>query len=738
MPTYMSKLASIASLRRVSENAYHSGPAALRLVSSRLEVNWLFLVVSPSWERRIKRSQAHRAGSSFANNSFTICHRPNQGHRVLFPSHSNSTMCSSPDGSHVGLVIPRVLSDMASSSSRSSIVSTRETSPASSARQSNLSLSMTPAPSEGLVMGSPGVELEPHVLDSPSEQTRRKLSSNLQPSLSRPSPCSRPGDESTEASSLSFVDDQSKQDFPSLVRCKMVSSAPDTGGITGMAAGHHERDILNCCFDSQRISKNTTPQPSASCDGINHPSGVFCSPRNIGSCLGSGTAIPMHEFIAQHASSSTSMAQRANDLPQKLLSLSHSRFGQAGQACAQIRPNRPVQRDIATAVDDHVVNISPGSFQQVNHPTSEVTRLTDTDSLTGISSLTCAGNLQTTKSGRHLVLPDPQPRSSTPASCSLVASSWSTSALHRNILDSRSMTEQPRSGKVSPRSAFNSSQTRCFARTSSQPSDNIGNANNKQLSLTSPFIAPVQFAADKAFQRQYVPIANSSRAQTTPASASRDNTIASSQPAATFLRDRIYPSRPTSLSQNVNALIQLADPSEDNFEGLSSSSSHRITTRSATNHQHQNHHHHHLPSRSIAHIPLTRPTMHPANGLVIAKGDMDQAMAYCYDRGDGTFTRLVPVDLLPVELEDIPARVASDEGMIVLPVPRRAGRDGQPANSQLAPQIIATVSDDVGFDSCFLSCLCDYRASYLVSTALCPLKETSWLVLYLVVAPSYD
>lgn len=84
--------------------------------------------------------------------------------------------------------------------------------------------------------------------------------------------------------------------------------------------------------------------------------------------------------------------------------------------------------------------------------------------------------------------------------------------------------------------------------------------------------------------------------------------------------------------------------------------------------------------------------MHPVNGSFIAEADMDHAMAYCYDRGDGQYTRLVAVDLLPIDLRDIPRRVASDEGMIVLPVPRMPGPNGQPAENQLAPQVAVTVS----------------------------------------------
>lgn len=84
--------------------------------------------------------------------------------------------------------------------------------------------------------------------------------------------------------------------------------------------------------------------------------------------------------------------------------------------------------------------------------------------------------------------------------------------------------------------------------------------------------------------------------------------------------------------------------------------------------------------------------MYPPEGKVILYADMDRALGYCYDRGDGQFTRLVPVDQLPVLLEGIPARVSSDEGMIVLPVPSNTGHDGEQANNQLVPFSAVTVS----------------------------------------------
>lgn len=80
-------------------------------------------------------------------------------------------------------------------------------------------------------------------------------------------------------------------------------------------------------------------------------------------------------------------------------------------------------------------------------------------------------------------------------------------------------------------------------------------------------------------------------------------------------------------------------------------------------------------------------TMFPPHGIVITDADMELAMAYCFDRGNGQYTRLVPIDILPFSLRDLPARVSSHEGMIVLPVPRMVDPDVQPGNVQLSPYV---------------------------------------------------
>ncbi|KAK1995467.1 hypothetical protein LX36DRAFT_582356 [Colletotrichum falcatum] len=53
--------------------------------------------------------------------------------------------------------------------------------------------------------------------------------------------------------------------------------------------------------------------------------------------------------------------------------------------------------------------------------------------------------------------------------------------------------------------------------------------------------------------------------------------------------------------------------------------------------------------------------------------------AYCLDRGNGNFTRLIPADLLP-PLAGIPAVQAGAEGMLVLPLPRGSDPHGLSGN----------------------------------------------------------
>ncbi|KAI1102104.1 hypothetical protein F4804DRAFT_334623 [Jackrogersella minutella] len=60
---------------------------------------------------------------------------------------------------------------------------------------------------------------------------------------------------------------------------------------------------------------------------------------------------------------------------------------------------------------------------------------------------------------------------------------------------------------------------------------------------------------------------------------------------------------------------------------------------------------------------------------------LDGNYAYCFDRGNGQYTRLVPVDMLP-PLRDVPALQQGSAGMIVLPMPRALPPNGRSSNSE--------------------------------------------------------
>ncbi|CAJ2503258.1 Uu.00g106520.m01.CDS01 [Anthostomella pinea] len=62
---------------------------------------------------------------------------------------------------------------------------------------------------------------------------------------------------------------------------------------------------------------------------------------------------------------------------------------------------------------------------------------------------------------------------------------------------------------------------------------------------------------------------------------------------------------------------------------------------------------------------------------------LDASYAYCYDRGNGVYTRLVPADMLP-PLRDLPMTQQGCSGMIVLPLPRAMPPNGRSSNSEPA------------------------------------------------------
>ena len=85
-------------------------------------------------------------------------------------------------------------------------------------------------------------------------------------------------------------------------------------------------------------------------------------------------------------------------------------------------------------------------------------------------------------------------------------------------------------------------------------------------------------------------------------------------------------------------------------------------------------------SSSGMNVPATAATTGLTAGTAVGGGTgggssfftdahLDCSYAYCYDRGNGQFTRLVPADMLP-PLRDIPAVQVGCAGMLVLPLPR--------------------------------------------------------------------
>ncbi|RYP80909.1 hypothetical protein DL770_006067 [Monosporascus sp. CRB-9-2] len=70
------------------------------------------------------------------------------------------------------------------------------------------------------------------------------------------------------------------------------------------------------------------------------------------------------------------------------------------------------------------------------------------------------------------------------------------------------------------------------------------------------------------------------------------------------------------------------------------------------------------------------------SGSVFSDAQLDASYAYCFDRGNGQFTRLVPADMLP-PLRDVPAIQHGCAGMLVLPLPRATPPGGRSGNANV-------------------------------------------------------
>lgn len=73
---------------------------------------------------------------------------------------------------------------------------------------------------------------------------------------------------------------------------------------------------------------------------------------------------------------------------------------------------------------------------------------------------------------------------------------------------------------------------------------------------------------------------------------------------------------------------------------------------------------------------ISYPNLGPTSDV-----QLDSSFAYCYDRGNGQYTRLIPADMLP-PLQNIPALQQSCIGMVVVPQPRGLPPNGYSSNTE--------------------------------------------------------
>lgn len=67
----------------------------------------------------------------------------------------------------------------------------------------------------------------------------------------------------------------------------------------------------------------------------------------------------------------------------------------------------------------------------------------------------------------------------------------------------------------------------------------------------------------------------------------------------------------------------------------------------------------------------------------------DDTLAYCFIRPNGTHTRLVPVDMLPYQLQGVPAHETGNERLVSLPVPAGVEDDGRSTNNQVLRPVVS-------------------------------------------------
>ncbi|KAI1485048.1 hypothetical protein F5X96DRAFT_691411 [Biscogniauxia mediterranea] len=177
------------------------------------------------------------------------------------------------------------------------------------------------------------------------------------------------------------------------------------------------------------------------------------------------------------------------------------------------------------------------------------------------------------------------------------------------------------------------------------------------------------------------------------------------QPQA--LRSGVQPLGPsrslTSSNWRSHPIDEIAPQSRNMYSPFDSSAGH---------HHHQQHQQHQQQQQQQHHIHhnAIRPTSYPSPQLdhhqhqhlvgigsypnlgSLGDAQIDTSYAYCYDRGNGQYTRLIPADMLP-PLRDVPAVQQSCSNMIVLPQPRALPPNGRSSNTE--PVVVRSRIDNI-------------------------------------------
>ncbi|KAK3685474.1 hypothetical protein B0T22DRAFT_482438 [Podospora appendiculata] len=224
-------------------------------------------------------------------------------------------------------------------------------------------------------------------------------------------------------------------------------------------------------------------------------------------------------------------------------------------------------------------------------------------------------------------------------------------------------------------SDHSSSSSSSSSTNSASTSNNNNQHNLHNLHYTvAPAARPVPFAR-----------ARESANWRAPAGSVMQNNM-TSPPSST---SSISPTSPTSLSstftsERVPLPEKLLPASLWRYQG-----SHMpMPSADCFNNTNNNSNSHHHTTTNMAAAPGHQGNATSASNMVDRFGRLDlgdaqehehNIYAYCFDRGNGLYTRLIPADMLPA-LRDVPALEMSHENMVILPVPRGVGPEGRSSN----------------------------------------------------------